>query len=684
MQYLQNIFTEKSLEGKGIEEYSRIPRILHRTSNSELSFSTRSVLIGELISPNRDYPYEGLSAVIDNENWKFLDGLAFAINANGKNLQLIPTTVRLYPWKSIYRYSIPQKQNSYLDVEYYLCRGPILKKLIVQFRLSDSLDRNEKLILEPLVDIRHMYSDSSPRDHFLENTDESIIIGREGKKLSILTKNPLSFQQNTRTQHWKYMLGDGSRIRENGSIRFLPNERFLYVPGTLSISFRKRKAELQISCGNYDGKKNKYELKNHNERTYLSKLKKIQKFVHSRIANSTDFNNPNSVVAIQGRAFNLLEGFDISINDIRGPDAGAYWFRNIWFRDAFQSICDNFDLYYRFKKAYIRNFLLKSLQCKRRGLIPNKLPERKTFEADYSALDSTLLAFICTQKFLQKNSDPKLKKSFNEAVEEFMLNLNNGPARLDNELLKSPPNYSWTDSFVDYGAFNSNVKISSRVPPEWIAKMVENSSNLEEFLGKIRNSRYFLVELNALWTRFLIDSQPLDSKEDGISLLSQGIAKKFKDTFFSKRPIAILDNHFNRSSELWSASVYSAALLPELFSDEEIQMLVSEFEHMFVKRENQLFGVLTREHGNKTFLGDNEYHGAVLWPRESLSLYRVLSRIDDPRAAEILLSNLGHQMEEGAIYFSNELFAVENNERPLPVKNPAQCWSQFVSPFLGL
>jgi hypothetical protein len=165
----------------------------------------------------------------------------------------------------------------------------------------------------------------------------------------------------------------------------------------------------------------------------------------------------------------------------------------------------------------------------------------------------------------------------------------------------------------------------------------------------------------------------------------------FKSFFFSDNACDMVDLGFEKSDMHCSASIYSAALVPELFSDEEISKLISKFETSLVYRKRKLFGMLVRNSNHRIFLGDDEYHEAVIWPRESPGLFRLLTRIKDSRAPEILESNLEHQMEEGAMFYSHELFSLPEGENsapnadllsPVPVRNPAQFWSQWVAPYL--
>jgi len=94
-------------------------------------------------------------------------------------------------------------------------------------------------------------------------------------------------------------------------------------------------------------------------------------------------------------------------------------------------------------------------------------------------------------------------------------------------------------------------------------------------------------------------------------------------------------------------------------------------------RKDQLFGVFTRPDGGENW--PENYHGKSVWPRETVFLLELLEKTGERRLAEqLLLSNLDHQKNEGAVFYCHELF--DSALRPL--KNPAQAWSSWVDPYL--
>jgi len=116
-------------------------------------------------------------------------------------------------------------------------------------------------------------------------------------------------------------------------------------------------------------------------------------------------------------------------------------------------------------------------------------------------------------------------------------------------------------------------------------------------------------------------------------------------------------------------------------------------EKLLVRRNGKLFGMLCRNSRDKVYYNDYQYHGAVVWPRDTpylIKYLRIIGRED--LIKEILDSNLEHQTGEGAIFYCNELFSLpegknpsptQTSNKPIPIKNPIQLWSQFCDDYLN-
>ncbi len=96
------------------------------------------------------------------------------------------------------------------------------------------------------------------------------------------------------------------------------------------------------------------------------------------------------------------------------------------------------------------------------------------------------------------------------------------------------------------------------------------------------------------------------------------------------------------------------------------------------------FGIVVKKSPKGSYYGDEEYHEAVVWPRDTPYLIRILraaGEVEKETVEGIQRSNLEHQMDEGFVFYNSELFSPDNGEMT-PVKNPVQFWSQWVDPYI--
>jgi glycogen debranching enzyme len=94
--------------------------------------------------------------------------------------------------------------------------------------------------------------------------------------------------------------------------------------------------------------------------------------------------------------------------------------------------------------------------------------------------------------------------------------------------------------------------------------------------------------------------------------------------------------------------------------------------------------MLVKKSSKRTYYGDAEYHEAVVWPRDTSYLLRLLRYAGAPEKGTVeglLRSNLNHQMNEGFVFYNSELFSPDSGAM-VPVKNPIQFWSQWVDPYI--
>ncbi|MEW6070239.1 MAG: hypothetical protein AB1485_06435, partial [Candidatus Thermoplasmatota archaeon] len=227
----------------------------------------------------------------------------------------------------------------------------------------------------------------------------------------------------------------------------------------------------------------------------------------------------------------------------------------------------------------------------------------------------------------------------------------------DEGLLLTPCDISWTDSKVG--------TVPTRLPEHWAI-----------------DEHYYLVEINALWLKFLTELEKLGNK------YNFGLADRksaFKRVFFYNDILCDIVSKDMRRNEIEnSLCLVGLALLPELFSIDELERIFSRLKKSFMHRNGKLFGLVVRNVG-EVYLNDEQYHKKVFWPRDLPYFIKFLLNLKKLELVEqILINVLEHQMYECAIFYTQELFSPSYTDSSIavPVKNPAQYWSQFVEPFL--
>ena len=298
------------------------------------SQSVFSVRYKNLLAPNRDYRYQGLAAFVGKEYWKFLDCVFFGIN----DLELIPKKVIVFPWKCIYQYS---SKNVNVDVEYYLAK--VKGEGITARVLFDIKSKGKhELTVKPLVDIRNVYEQSSPNE-IGWRVEDSLIATRGNKAISFKIKNS-SINLKNEKMMWTYKLGSGYRTVTNDGVKFIPEFGGPVFVGELRKGFsNNEKISLVINCVNEH--KINFEKNENEEKRYLEKL--IKKFDCSK------------EVLARIIAFNR---FGIQQDNLIIPEAGDFWFKQIWLRDLFEALLNSFETVMRIDEIHKDSFLNKYLK----------------------------------------------------------------------------------------------------------------------------------------------------------------------------------------------------------------------------------------------------------------------------------------------------------------------------------
>ena len=633
-------------------------RALLRRPASEAGFSVFSCFVDGFAGPNRDYAWEGLTAIMDGEDWKFLDALLFRLVKNGEAAVLAPVKTEVWPWKAAYHYSAGPDRPA--TATYYLIGKTKHPCLHVRIE-AEWADEIEFL---PLADIRNCSKNSEPEKHEAIVGSQEIAVKKNGMELLVKSGSKIARKRQKFIQDWHYKMGSGER---NERLEFIGETRRIFCPGSFSARPRRGVLDLFFFAGKSGRVKQAKELPAYDEKAEKAKCDRVLKKFSKELGAAEKTWGKEKARLLAARLYCLLEKFDSS--DLL--DAGAFWFRRpCWLRDVFHEAFWDFDVFYKHSPGKLKKFVLDGLKTQKQGLVATRAGKEPAFDG----IDSTLLCLLVAAKLLNRKNDQELHAAFEKAAWNFIeALLRREDARIEeNKLLSCRANYSWTDAEVEKSFDGGAVKVPARIPEEWLGKTTEDAKKAAE-------ERYLLAEINALWIEFLHEHAKLKKSFDS-SRMAHSAEESFNKVFLASRtPPHIVSLDGRAAQEAASPSLQ--ALLMRQNDGEKLKLAWIDFKKTVVTRGGKMFGVPVRETGGP-FRNDAEYQGRVAWPRESLFLYKYLVKIGlEKEAGEVLDSLLEHSVDEGTVFFCNELFSPDPSGEMTPVKNPCQLWSQWVSPF---
>ncbi|WP_424357826.1 hypothetical protein [Methanocella sp. MCL-LM] len=659
---------------------SRTRHVILKRRSASLSQSTFSCPVFEKIAPNRDYSYEGLFAMVGTDYWKFIDGIALGVRSGGKELKLAPAGVKASPWSSEYRY---EADGRIIEVQYYLYPTNYGAAGRMDVKIEGRDGGNWTIVFEPYFDIRFMYGNSEPENLEARISDDMLAV-KAGGPAVCLSAAGARFEKKGRQVSWKYKLGSGYRCRKGDRLQFVPEKRT--IASLYDIEVDGAAATLRFSCGpDLDTARKLQGLPA--ETDDVSEADQI------RQALFPDYDPRKRDILF--RALGMVQ-FGTVVDNVVFQEAGDFWFRSVWFRDEFEGLIHN---YQTLRKLHgtdgMKQVLRKSFELQdQHGRIPNRLVPGEGGKADYNSADATLLGFILAGIVIRDTNDGDFAQDAAAAFKKYLHGVQccemaaNGPPRIrPNGLLSVPAWHSWTDGkrTVD------GLALPIRVSEAWERELINMNAAAELELQK-----FFLPEVNAQWMRAL-EAGWLFSKyvrnfsmADTCKILYNRALEAYKRIFLN-RDTGFINNLVTTDDFALgprvdpmpgSPGVVAAAMLGlEVFSIRELEAIAAYTKARLVRSKWGLpFGVVVKESGRGTYVGDEEYHEEVVWPRDTPYLIRLLQIAGDTSTVDGLLrSNLKHQMEEGFVFYNNELFSCDHDL--VPVKNPVQWWSQWVDPY---
>ncbi|MBC7113032.1 MAG: hypothetical protein H5T34_03275 [Candidatus Methanomethyliales bacterium] len=633
MQYLPEI--EVGVQEEKDWDFARNKQVLLKASMGEWSSSVFSVEVllknERFVGPNRDYPYQGLLISKAERVYKLLDGIMFSMEEG------CAEKVFVGPYRVRYIYTD-------LDVELSF----------VEDSFQASFNRDCVRVL-PFFDIRGVNGEGS----------SGVRIAPQGRWLMVyfdgLRAAVGPFKEIEPTDYsteWVYKLGSGFRYREpEGYIRFVREKRKIHAPAVCVVDGRGLRVVV-------DGLKNDAAVKD------LSWMSRVY-FLEPRLRD------------IMILRLSTLRCFGLNIRGGWFPEAGCWWFRSPWIRDALEGIINNFQVYTQIfaweERIRALAGMLMDVLKEKRGL-PNLIGGE-----DYSADAPPLLLYLCA--LLGGELRDRAASLALELLDEMEAGdmVWKGPPVLRGGLVACAPYQSWTDSIVNGRA--------CRLPTGW--------DSTERSLPK-----YYLPEVNGHWIRALRGL--CGGISENRSELGKRLAERlkemegaFRQRFWDGRFVSdIVDCESNRRfEELTSMGMVGMVTAIHLFNKDEVRSAYQNFKKLVVNRTLRVLGDATLPFGVaiskrvEPYLGDEEYHRSAIWPRDTPYLIRLLEHMGlEIEIRGILLNNLDHMICEGAILYESELFGhpvgrnphpSEGSMNPIPLKNPAQYWSHWCDPYIN-
>lgn len=689
------------------------------------------------ITPNRDYPYEGLLAHQGGEHWKFVDCIALGVrDVNGGPLLVTrdpARKVQVTPWRATYTYlaSYPgadKESDLPFAASYYLssCSSPelVTAGLYVYFPVS-AMNKGLTLIIQPVLDIRHMYGSSDYAAYRVHADDQHRLhTSYMNRRITFhLPPCDLDIFDSPKRLTWSYKLGTGARHEvANGlgrmETRFIPEDRDVAALFRLGIPLtsRNRLTILPFSCGLEGSSPHRSwtDAAAHLRRSRQSDRRE-QRLILATFPLQSDLED-SFREALVGRIAGLKRFKNFlhvpdSGDHVQIPPAGAWWFRTAWYRDVFEGLSSSFETLMRLpdERDNVKDIVLHALryQDPESGLIQARLPEFASMEPPYNSSDATLLCLLVASRYSERTADVEFARQVLPCALRTIVSFRgnyeadrsaNGPPRLDPEtgLLLSVPHHSWIDTQtqrVDYAGWTLEA-LPNRVSARFVKDLYDVLGDKGAVELSLRTPSFFLPEVNAQWLRVLsgvLDMARLAAEWDEgawpmstveVASLLERARRHFKPVFWNEKKQFLYNlveekRRLRDEIECEAAVTAAATLGRTVFTDEDLIAIWHRTERcLLVKRGLQCygtdttpFGIITKYDDKRIFYDDDQYHSDVVWPRSTVYLVWLLDLLGEQGIVlELLRNTLDHQMTEAAVFYNQEVFSRPCGNNPEPVE----------------
>ena len=636
--------------------YARNLQLILKTRLAEYSSSVFSAPVeaGGLTyyGGNRDYSWQGLVVgPVGRALYKAVDGLYYSTD-----LRLTATEVLYEPGQCTYAYE-----------------GPRGEAFLVKITLDDWGGRiclraaaNRPCWFTVPLDLR-------PADACVEAKyavqwqREGVSIRSTATPLTLVMRGFTRTQPLDRTLDWRYKLGDGFRQIKDGLVVFSEHRRPVYLPFALYCPGGVLDIEVSGESG------------------------LLPSLGRSALPASVHLGTGKVAQAL-GLRLQTLCSFGVSVDGSWFPEAGAWWFRRPWTRDALEGLRWNLRTYVHFlgRGGAVESLVLKLLDLLKSGAgLPLVHGDQNGFSADAPPILLGVAADLAVLTKSRGLASRALDVS-RHVCERLLSGQSLSGSVLELSVICSPANSSWVDSVISVAG------------KRWPTRLLEAwaGQELDPF-----GSEYGLVEVNALYIEALGKLSAMCNEmglgvPDGFEELRGELIAGFRSQFKREGALPFLTvvpcRRLSDPTAGSSALVALACLQGSVYRVDELRTIWKQFaKDLLVERslvalgrQRLPFGVLVKAGGERPYLGDEEYHGPTVWPRDTPYLVKCLEAIGGD-VGGILLNNLDHMIAEGAFGYCGELFSLPvgrspdgASDNPVPVKNPAQYWSHWCDPYL--
>jgi len=637
--------------------YARNRQALLKSPLSEYSTSvfTAPLKVGgeAFFGLNRDFPWQGwVFGPLEGELYKVLDAVYVSVGR-----QLDPSGVVVSPHSIKTLYESEDGSSCSLVVT--------LERPGTCLRVQSSAPCR----FVPLLDTRRAeaYSAGPP---LLDLSGRKAQISSEGVPFVLGISGFDGFDRLDEWTEWRYKLGDGFRwIDDQGRVLFREEKRWLYLPGVFSSE---------------DG-------------SITFNIDVLKKDIFDGVG---FWPRPRAVVvtgqdrllcALLKLRIDMLGSFGVATDLGWFPEAGCWWFRRPWVRDALEGIRWNLETYRLVSLEGAVSRLVRTLltHLGRSYALPIIMDDGRSSTSDAPPQLLSVACDICHQT--KNPSLPKLVVQVARRLSKrFLEGKDVSSSVLDESLICSHPSSSWVDSVLKSGSGRR----PARIPLDW------GLMNLEE-------PNFALCEVNALHIESL--SKVLQvCREVGLNApaevthlveILEGGFERWFDSRGGLPAATVAPGEGMVDERPSSPGVVAASLLGERlwsmgrlrgFWETVRKELLVWRRPVLIPGEAMPFGIMVFGGGAEPYLDDRQYHANTIWPRDTPYLIRLLELIGED-VSGLLLSNLDHQVCEAGFGYCSELFSLptgrnpapgRHSDNPVPVKNPAQYWSHWCDPFL--